>query len=87
MNKAKGFSLIELAIVLVILSLLLGGSFLAFSMLKEQAAKHGPDSTKQAEADAMIYELKTGKACPKKGLVKGNGKKTGLLKLCADTEE
>jgi len=87
MNKAKGFSLIELAIVLVILSLLLGGSFLGFSMLKEQAGKHGAGSTKQVELDEIMYEIKTGKPCPKKGLVKGNGKKIGLLKHCPDTKE
>lgn len=87
MKYAKGYSLIELAIVLVIISLLLGGAFVAFPHWKEQAAKYGADNPNQEEFGEMMYELKTGKRCPKKGLVKGNGKKIGLLKHCPDTEE
>ena len=86
MNKAKGYSLIEVAIVLVILSLLLGG-VMGYRQLKEQAAKYGANSEGTEVIDELVYELKTGKRCPQKGLVKGNGKKIGLLKHCPDTEE
>ena len=87
MNKARGYSLIEVAIVLVVISLLLPVITYSFIHWKERAEQLST-SPEDAEAfDEILYELKTGKPCPKKGLVKGNGKKIGLLKHCPDTEE
>ena len=87
MTKVKGYSLIELAIVLVVISLLLGGMSHAYLRWKERAEDLADRPVSQSEFDELIYELKTGKPCPKKGLMKGNGKKVGLLKHCPDTEE
>ena len=83
--KARGYSLIELAIVLVVLSLLLGGMLAGFGIYKDRAEELSNQPVTEEEYDTLIYELKTGKPCPKKGLTKGNGKKVGLLKFCPDT--
>lgn len=87
MFKSKGYSLIEIAIVLVVISLLFGGMTHAFMRWTERAEELANQPVGQDEFDELVYELKTGKPCPKKGLVKGNGKKIGLLKHCPDTEE
>ena len=85
MNRIKGYSLVELAMVLVIISLLFGAVPSAWTAWKERAAELGEKPVAEEEFDTLLYELKTGKPCPKKGLVKGKGKKLGLLKFCPDT--
>ena len=85
MKRQGGYSLIELAIVLVVLSLLLGGMLTGASLWRERAEELSNRPMGAEEYDEMLYELKSGKPCPKKGLLKGNGKKIGLLKFCPDT--
>jgi len=85
MRTARGYSLIELAIVLVVLSLLLGGMLAGFGIYKDRAEDLSNRPVSEEEYDTLLYELKTGKPCPRKGLTKGNGKKVGLLKFCPDT--
>ena len=83
----KGYSLIEIAVVLVIISLLLGAVPAAFSAWKSRAEDLSDKPMAAEEFNKLVYELKAGKPCPKKGLMKGNGKKVGLLKFCPDTAE
>lgn len=85
MKRQGGYSLVEVAIVLVIISLMLGAIPAAFSAWKERAEELSDKPMAAEQFDKLVYELKTGKPCPKKGLVKGNGKKIGLLKFCPDT--
>ena len=85
MRGARGYSLIELAIVLVVLSLLLGGMLSGYGLWKDRAEELSNRPIAEQEYDKLLYELKTGKPCPKKGLLKGKGKKVGLLKFCPDT--
>ena len=87
MNKQKGYTIIEIAVVLVIISLLVPTITHAFQTWKARAEQLADRPIDQEEFDELMYELKTGKPCPKKGLVKGNGKKIGLLKHCPDTAE
>jgi prepilin-type N-terminal cleavage/methylation domain-containing protein len=86
MNRQKGYTLVEIAIVLVIISLLIPTIMFAFQTWKAKAEELG-NRPGQGEFNELLYELKTGKPCPRKGLVKGNGKKIGLLKHCPDTAE
>ena len=85
MKRQGGYSLIELAIVLVVLGLLLGGMLSGYGIYKDRAEELSNQPVSEEEYDTLIYELKTGKPCPKNGLKKGNGKKIGLLKFCPDT--
>jgi prepilin-type N-terminal cleavage/methylation domain-containing protein len=85
MNRSKGYSLVELAMVLVIIALLFGAAPTAYMAWKERAEELATKPISEETFDTLLYELKTGKPCPKKGLVKGNGKKIGLLKFCPDT--
>jgi len=85
MNRSKGYSLVELAMVLVIISLLFGAVPTVWTAWKERAEELAEKPVTEEAFDILLYELKTGKPCPKKGLVKGNGKKIGLLKFCPDT--
>ena len=87
MNRQKGYTLVEIAIVLVIISLLVPTIMFAFQTWKTRAEELADRPIDQSEFNELLYELKTGKPCPKKGLVKGNGKKIGLLKHCPDTAE
>lgn len=87
MNRQKGYTLVEIAIVLVIISLLLGAMPAAFNAWRDRAEELSDKPMASEEFDELVYEIKTGKPCPKKGLMKGNGKKIGLLKFCPDTAE
>ena len=71
--------------VLVIISLLFGAAPTAYMAWKERAEELAGKSATEEEFDTLLYQLKTGKPCPKKGLAKGNGKKIGLLKFCPYT--
>ncbi len=85
MKASRGYSLLELAIVLVVLSLLLGGILSGYGIWRDRAEELSNRPVSEEEYDTLLYELKTGKTCPRKGLLKGNGKKIGLLKFCPDT--
>ena len=85
MNRSKGYSLVELAMVLLIISLLFGAAPTAWTAWKARAEELAEKPVTKEEFDTLLFELKTGKPCPKKGLVKGNGKKIGLLKFCPNT--
>ena len=87
MNRQKGYSLIEIAIVLVVISLLLGAMPAAFNAWRVRAEELSDKPMNAEDYDELVYELKTGKPCPKKGLIQGKGKKVGLLKFCPDTKE
>ena len=87
MNRQKGYTLVEVAIVLVIIALLIPSITMGFAHWRDRAAELSNKPMSATEYDEILYEIKSGKPCPKKGLVKGNGKKIGLLKHCPDTAE